>query len=343
MAIYCVPMFTALSRNAPDPASSVTPTQRWQRFLLQMIRAMTNRIQAVPRPKAIRWSVALGDLACVADRRHREIAHKNLRFIYGDRLTETARRDLVRDVFRHFAFVGVEFLRGPLIRSRTDMDELIVSVGGWDDHVAPYIRQGRGVVIATGHFGNWEFLGRYIVAQGLPLTVVARSPEYPAFAAWAKQMRESAGFSVAAKGESAKKLLSVLKRGDALGLLSDQNSGDLFLPFLGVPAGTPAGAATLAARTNSVLVPCWCWRDKEGGDKYRIAFEPEVPNYDGGDKNADVARSMAEINERLGTMVDAHPAQWLWLHDRWKSVFDEHNRQRLPEGLNYAELRERYV
>ncbi len=236
----------------------------------------------------------------------------------------------------------IEFLRGPLLKTPDDLDPLILSVEGWDENVVPLLQEKRGVVICTAHFGNWEMLGRYIVSRGVPLTVVVRNPEDEEFSAWAKRMREGAGFSVAAKGESAKKLLTVLKRGDALGILPDQSSGDVFVPFFGIPTGTAAGPALLAGRTNAGIVPCWCFCDPAQGYRYRLVFESTIPVPDTGDKQADLATVMTQVNKRLETRIRKTPEQWLWLHDRWKATFETHNRERLPPHTDIQALWERF-
>jgi KDO2-lipid IV(A) lauroyltransferase len=326
----------------PPNTGTRKQTRTWQRLLLSLIPHIERRVQTISREKALSYGRSLGDLAFRFAKRARNTAFKNLRFVYGDALTEADRERLVRGVFRHFCMMAVEFLRGPLLKTREDLDALVVSVEGWEENVEPALREKRGVVICTAHFGNWEMLGRYIVSRGVPLTVVVRNPEDEEFSAWAKRMREGAGFTVAAKGESAKRLLTVLKRGEALGILPDQSSGDVFVPFFGVPTGTAAGPALLAGRTNAVIVPCWCFADPERGYRYRLVFERPVPIPETEDKQADLATVMSEVNVRLEARIRKTPEQWLWLHDRWKATFEKHNRDRLPKGLDLSTLWERF-
>ncbi|MBC7805221.1 MAG: lysophospholipid acyltransferase family protein [Akkermansiaceae bacterium] len=327
-----------LPAESPDKSR----TKTWQRFLLNLIPFIERRVQTVPRSKAVGYGRVLGDLAFRFAKKARNTAFKNLRFVYGDTLTEAERNRIVRDVFRHFCIMAVDFLRGPLLKNPDDLNALILSVEGWDENIEPLLREKRGVVICTAHFGNWEMLGRYIVSRGVPLTVVVRNPEDESFSAWAKRMREGAGFTVSAKGESAKRLLTVLKRGEALGILPDQSSGDVFVPFFGIPTGTATGPALLAGRSNAGLIPCWCFADPEHGYRYRIIFEPLIPMSETGDKQGDLASVMTEVNARLEARIRKTPEQWLWLHDRWKGTFEQHNRERLPEGLELSTLRERF-
>ncbi|MBC8141546.1 MAG: lysophospholipid acyltransferase family protein [Armatimonadetes bacterium] len=323
-------------------------SRHFQKLILAMIPFVERRVQKMPRLAALEYGAKFGELGYRFANKARETAYKNLRFVYGDALTQADRERIVRGVFRHFGRMGAEFLRGPLIKTAADFTDLVESVEGWDEHIAPLQEAdgtilGRGLVFCTGHIGNWELLGRYMVSRGIPLTVVARDPEDPGFAAWAKRMRQGAGFGVSAKGESAKKLISALRRGEAVALLHDQSSGDVFIPFFGVPAGTAWGPALLAHRTNALVITCAGITDPAKDYRYRFTFDAPLAIPNTGDKEADYTILMTQANERLEARIRQHPEQWLWLHDRWKATFQKHNRERLPEGLDLAALWERFV
>jgi KDO2-lipid IV(A) lauroyltransferase len=167
--------------------------------------------------------------------------------------------------------------------------------------------------------------------------VVAREPEDPLFGAYVRRMRESAGFAVLGKGSSARELLAVLRRGEMISLLPDQNSGDLFVPFFGVPVGTVAGPASLALHTGATLLPCYCVRRPD--DTYEVLFFSPIPSVPMGDRQADLVRITGEVNRVLEQAVRRYPDQWLWLHNRWRSAFEEKNRARWPEGFDYEAAR----
>ncbi len=312
-------------------------TMRWQRLLLRVIETSEQRVQRMSRAEAMRFGVGLGRLAMAAARRPRRIAQSNLALAFGDTLSYADRQALVQRVFQHFGKTAVDFLRGPLLQTREDLDALFASVEGWEEHAAEAVRAGRPVIFCGAHLGNWELQGRWIAAQGVPLTVVARTPEDPHFGQWVQRMREGAGLSVASKGDSARRLLSLLKRGEALGVLPDQNSGDLFVPFFGTPCGTVAGPALFALRTEALLVCCYCFREPD--DRYRLVFYPPIPAHPGvggATQEEDVFHIMAAVNRQLEAAIREYPDQWLWLHHRWKAAFEEKNRARWPEGFSFG-------
>jgi Lauroyl/myristoyl acyltransferase len=321
------PEVGGIDRASTGKAQSGGPaagTVLWQRLVLALMRGAGSALSRISRPASVRFGTRLGGLAFRLARRQRQRADANLRLAYGETLSAPERLRLARGVFEHFGRSVVEFLRGPLLSAETLAG--LVEVDGWE-HVEQALAEKRGVVLVTAHLGNWEVLGRWLATvKGLPLTVVAREPENPSFARYVRGLRENAGFRVLNKGASARELLRVLKRGDAICLLPDQNSGDVFVPFFGVPAGTVAGPASLALHTGAALIPLFCFQTTQGD--FRIVCRPPQPVEASGDHEADVRRIMSGVNAELELAVRSHPEQWLWLHDRWKSSFETKNRGR---------------
>lgn len=296
----------------------------WQRLVLAAMLVVSRRVRALSRPAALRFGTRLGNTAYRVAGSKRKRALKNLRLAYGDTLDDAQRDKLVREVFQHFGRCIVDFLHVPSI-PLNEFSRLVTSEG-WE-HVEKGMAHGKGIVLVTAHIGNWEVLGRWLAQmQELPLTVVAREPPDEAFATYVRQIREGSGFTVLNKGQSARDLLRVLRRQEAICLLPDQNSGDVFAPFFGIPAGTVAGPASLAFHTGAPLVPIYCLQMPDGS--YHVFCLPPIDTHSSGNKEADTVRVMTEVNRTLEEVVRRYPSQWLWLHNRWKSAFDEHNRER---------------
>lgn len=286
----------------------------------------------------MRLGERLGRWAHGAARRHRKKALRNLHLVHGAAMPLREREDLVRRVFVHFGKMLVDFLRMPAL-SAAEQEALVSRCEGFE-RVEAALAAKRGVVLLTAHLGNWEFLGRWLAARGIPLTAVARAPEDPAFGGYVRRMRENAGYAVLDKGESARGLVAALRRGEMIILLPDQNSGDVFAPFFGVPVGTVAGPASLALRTGAAIIPGYCLREPD--DTYRMLFLPPLDTHSTGDANADVVRVMTEANRALEEVIRLYPDQWLWLHNRWKSSFEAQHRARWPEGFDYPTLERRW-
>ncbi|MDX1931172.1 MAG: lysophospholipid acyltransferase family protein [Capsulimonadales bacterium] len=316
-------------------------TRRWQRFVVAALRVLSGRLQRMPRSTAMLWGRRLGEFAHFTTRtlvrRTQRYAHRNLCLTeFPHENASTAERDgFIRRVYIQFAKSGVDFLRGPAL-NRAELDR-IVRADGWQ-YAEEARKAGKGTIFITAHLGNWEMLGRWLAAHGIDLTVVAREPEEPAFAEFIHELRLNAGFKVAYRGDSARELLRLLKANRAIGLLPDQNSGDVFVPFFGVPAGTAVGPAALALHTGAALIPSYCVRLPD--DTYRLLLLPPIDTRSTGNREADQLRITTEVNRVLETVIRDYPDQWLWLHNRWKSAFEEGNRTRAwPNGRDEAAVR----
>jgi KDO2-lipid IV(A) lauroyltransferase len=279
----------------------------------------TRPLQACSSVAAQRFGTRLGTLGYHLAVRQRKRSCANLHLAYGDTLDAPARAALTRRVFQHFGRGIVDFLRAPTLTEETLRRQ--VTCEGWE-YVEAARASGKGVLFCTGHIGNWEILGRWLAnAQHLPLTVVAKDPKNPAFARYIRAMREGAGFAVLSKGESARTLLKTLKRGEAICLLADQSSADVFTPFFGIPTGTVAGPATLALHAGVALVPIFCVQKPEGDFLIRCLPALSVP--ESKDHSERVHGLTSAMNRAFETVIREYPEQWLWLHNRWKASFDE--------------------
>ncbi len=222
---------------------------------------------------------------------------------------------MARAVFRHFGVVGAEFLKLP--RLADPVIESLSIIHG-EEHLKSALAMGYGVLLITGHFGNWEFMSRWLALHGYPLNVVARDARDPVATKLLQDTRGSNGANVLYRGNSARAVLQCLKKREIVGILPDQNAADVFVPFLGVRTGTVDGPAIIHLKTRAPLLFAWCVRRDDG--KFEITFDSPVAIESTGDKEADVIAVMTEINARLSSWIRRYPTQWLWLHNRWKAT-----------------------
>jgi KDO2-lipid IV(A) lauroyltransferase len=276
--------------------------------------------------------------------RYRRVALKNIDLIYGAETTRSERRRMASDVFRHFGQVAFEFVKTPQL-SRADLDR-ITRVEGVEN-LDEALRPGKGVLLITGHFGNWELMARWLTTHGYKLNVVARRANDPEAEKLLTGTRSENGAQVFSRGNSARSILQALKRNEIVALLPDQNAADVFVPFFGKPTGTVDGPAVIHLRTGAALLFSWSIRMPD--NRYAITFEPPVVVPASGDQTADVLGVMALVNARLEAQVRQHPTQWLWLHDRWKAspgvfpgAMEEARRMRLPYNKIKREAGERH-
>ncbi len=307
------------------------------------LRLVVGPVRMMPLPVARAFGRGLGGVLFHSLGRYRRVALKNLALIYGD-LPEAERARMARAVFRHFGEMAAEFVKLPQLDR--DAIERLTRVEG-EENLCRAFEAGKGVLLITGHFGNWEFLGRLLSTHGYPLNVVARDARDPAATKFLADTREGNGAQVLYRGSSARAVLQCLKKNQIVALLPDQNAADVVVPFLGQPTGTVDGPAVLHLRTGAPLLFSWCARTPD--DRFQITFEPPEVVTPTGDHAADIARVMTLINARLEAQIRRSPTQWLWLHDRWKAspgVFPDGEEQarilKMPHNKYHQEMRDRH-
>ncbi|HEX7937571.1 MAG TPA: hypothetical protein VF483_01195, partial [Gemmatimonadaceae bacterium] len=125
--------------------------------------------------------------------------------------------------------------------SREEILGLFDACNSWDV-IEKGIGQRKGVVLVTGHLGNWELAGAYMAARGADLEAVARRQENPLFDAYLTRTRERLGIKVIYDGDAVRRVPRALRRGATVAFVIDQGAAGLastWVPFFGRQAKTP--------------------------------------------------------------------------------------------------------
>jgi Kdo2-lipid IVA lauroyltransferase/acyltransferase len=237
----------------------------------------------------------------------RRRAEANLALVWPDR-TPAERRRIIRATGAQFFRLGLEYARLDRLAR-----ELAIEVEG-GDHLAAARAAGRGAVLATAHYGNWEAVRLAAHRLGCETGIIYRPLNNRYLDRFALRLLACAGRPVLQKGrQGMRQLVAHVSRGGFVMILVDQrNTGTPFIDFLGRPAETATAAAELAVRTGAALIPVRATRNVEAR-RFDVSFEAPVT---GGDPRA----MMAEVNRRIGAWIEAAPEQWCWFHRRWRTT-----------------------
>ncbi|MEJ5298569.1 MAG: lysophospholipid acyltransferase family protein [Armatimonadota bacterium] len=251
-----------------------------------------------------------------ASRRYREVALRNLQSVFGAERSAAEIRDLARSVFEHFGRVALEFFWLQRVRPER-LKELVEFPEELQDSLREVMNRGRGAILITAHFGNWELLGRVMAARGYPLSVVARDSDDPTQAGFVNSIRAQGGLGIISRGEPVGRMLEVLRRNEFLAILPDQNTirDPLFVPFFGRLASVAPGVALLAIRSGSPILPGFATRTAAG---WRVDSYPEVPVPQSGPLKDRILEVSAAYTAIIEQHIRRYPEQWLWFHDRWR-------------------------
>jgi KDO2-lipid IV(A) lauroyltransferase len=242
------------------------------------------------------------------------IARQNLQAAFGDRYTPAQYKAIAAEATRGLCRTMIELFK--LAYLTPEQVARMVRMEGLE-YVEAGLAQGHGVIIITAHFGNWELLGAALGDAGLPGSVIARDSAENFTARRINHSRETHGMQVLTQ-EDLRGMLRTLQANHILGILPDQHAafGGIIVDFLGRPAATAVGPATLALRTGCAVIPGFSYRQPDG--TYRLRFFPPLELVRTGDREHDVRENTLLFNQVIGEQIREHPEQWLWLHRRWK-------------------------
>ncbi len=251
----------------------------------------------------------------------RRVVLSNLRRVFGATVPEEEIRRLAQAHYAHLARVLVEFLRFPWLSGV--QQAALVRV----DNIDAILRaraQGKGVLVLTGHFGNWE------VAT---LAGIANFPQYRGQLHFVRRRLQPrwldhlvtrrfrrAGFGVLPKKGALDAILDRLAGGDTVVFILDQHAGGrdgVDVEFFGHPAGTFRSLALIALSTGAPVVPAATWREADG--RHVLRFEDALPLIECDDPGEAIRANTRAYNVALERLVLRHPEQWFWVHRRWKT------------------------
>ena len=260
----------------------------------------------------LRFGSAIGRLAYLFGFRRR-VALDGLRRAFPE-LSERDRRRLARDAYGQ---LGKSLAEIALVRGLPDSDlEDLVKYRGWERFEAARA-QGRGVVVAVSHFGNWELLARASARRGVKLTAITRRLRGAASRRLLAARREGGLRELPDKG-STQGALALLRRGETLAVVVDQNMRPrrgIFVEFFGEQACTTPAAAVLALRSGAPLLAAFPVRQPDGTHLVEV-HGPFTTDLRG---HAAVVALTQALTRAVEGAVRAHPDHWFWVHRRWKT------------------------
>jgi KDO2-lipid IV(A) lauroyltransferase len=252
-------------------------------------------------------------------RRHRERAMDNLRPALGDRYTEAELRRIARRSFEHFAQLYlVELAMAPRL----------VNPWSWSRYVelhelGPALRvllQGRGAIMVTPHFGNYELLGYTIARLGLPLVAVMRPLDNPLINEHLLTARAAGGLTLLYKKGASAAATDVLAGGGALCFIADQDAGrkGIFADFFGRQASWYKSIGLLAMQYRVPIIVGSAARTRRGFH-YRIDVERIIEPAEWEPQPQPLQWVTDAFAKGLEEAIRRHPEQYLWVHRRWKT------------------------
>lgn len=289
------------------------PIQR--RVIYLLFQGLRLIIQSVPLQAARAFGRGVGRLAYLFLGSQKTLILNHLESAFGPQLDAKQRRGVARRLFLNLGQNGMEWLQLP----RWSVQQLQQRVHGEGiDNLRQALALGRGAIIVSGHFGNWELMPLYLRSLGFEGEILARPLRYPEYEAFLVNMRKRFGMNTLLRG-SLREAAKLLKDKKIIGMLPDQDTDSLdgiFINFLGRPAYTPVGPAALSVLTGAPIVPVFNVRE---GSRFRLFVEQPILPPEGTDRLKAIEQLTQAWSDVLAAYITRYPDHWVWMHRRWKT------------------------
>jgi len=275
-------------------------------------------IGCFPIEMNLRTARLMGRVWWAAMKRHRDRALDNLRPALGQSCDQRRLVQIAQRSFEHFAQIYlVELVMTPRLVSEWSWAKAVEL-----DRLGPALRElllGRGAILLTGHFGNYELLGYTICRLGIPLTAVMRPVDNPLINRYLERSRRAGGLSLLYKRGVSKVAGEVLDRGQPLCFIADQDAGQkgLFVEFFGRKASTYKSIGLLAIQKRVPIIVGHAVRTRPGFH-YRIAVQRIIYPSEWEQRDDPLLWITQAFSSALEDAIRRWPEQYLWVHRRWK-------------------------
>lgn len=289
-------------------------------------------LQALPLTWVARLGRAIGAVAYCLDARHRRVALDNLTMCFGGEKSAPEIRAIARENFRRLG----ENFAGAIKTFALTPEQMRphLNVRGAEKILAHQDQAGaQSRVVAIGHFGNFELYARFNeFVPGFQCATTYRSLRQPALDRLMQSLRAHSRCRFFERRTEADALKTAIVDSDLLlGLLADQHAGGggVRLPFLGHECGTSTAAAVFALRYHCPLYTAICYRT--GLARWEIEVGDEIPTFVTGVPRS-IEAVMGDVNRAFEIAVRRDPANWFWVHKRWKLLTQEKQKAKPESG-----------
>ncbi|HET6765140.1 MAG TPA: lysophospholipid acyltransferase family protein [Longimicrobiaceae bacterium] len=281
-----------------------------------LVRTMERTLSALPERAADRVGGGLGAVVGSPLRLRRGVVEENLRLAYPDATPEWIART-TDGCYAHLGREATAMMRLSKLDPQAVIDRTVPH--GWDE-LDEALGEGKGVILVTGHYGNWEIAAATVASRGVPIGAIVRRQGNRLVDARLNALRKRLGVETIYQSEAPSRVPRLLRRNGVVGIVGDQDArrSGVFVPFFGRPASTHRGPALFALKLGAAVFSCVARRQPGADVRYDVMGE-RVPVVRTGDLEADVHALTAELARRLEAQVRVAPEQYFWFHRRWKT------------------------
>lgn len=272
----------------------------------------------VPLASLYAFSRFMGSVGYRFAGRHRRIAIESLTMAFGSRKSKAEIEDIARECFKTMASSAVEFF---MFMRHPERVKKFVTIEGLE-HLDEALKDGRGVVALSAHFGSFPLLLTRLALGGYKIHSLLRHMRDPGLDKFFEKKRDRMGVGsiyTQPRTTCVNQSLKSLRANEIIFVQLDQNfgTGGVFVDFFGAKAATATGPIVFSLRTGAPIVPMFIHR--VDGPRHRIVIFPAIRLKTEGDKERIMLDAVQDFTTLIEEYIRRYPHEWGWIHKRWKA------------------------
>lgn len=282
------------------------------------LRLVSMALHCFPVDLNLQTAKLIGTILHRVDRRHRERAMGNLRRSFPD-MSERQRDEMACRSMQALVMLGVELLFTTRL-IRLDTWARYCELENFHDTLGLLLKRNQGIIMLTGHYGNWEILGYVLATIGFETVSIARPLDNRFINKWVMEVREKQGQRIIAKTGATAEVTEALDQHGVVGFIADQNAGSkgIFVDFFGRLASTYKSIGLLAMQYEVPVVIGYARRIQDRF-RFKIGVQDVIYPADWKQQDNPLHYITQRYTKAIEDSVRADPGQYLWTHRRWKT------------------------
>ena len=292
-----------------------------QRVGFYIFLTVEKLLMLLPQKTRRSFFYMLADFARLVSKRYGKVVEQNLRFVFGDSISQEEIEETKRYSFRQLL---VNFQHTMESRYYTP-EEITQNITFENLEVVKKAQeQNRPIIFVTAHYGAWELAGRALSYKIQPILIIYKKMKNKYFEKYLLESREKWKMTYAERHGATRAMMKTMRKGGAMAVLIDTNvkkSEAVKVEFLGKKISQIKTTAYFARKYDAALIPALI--HTEDNEKYTIKFYDEIIPPKTDDEEKDLQVSMQMQTDWLSEEIKKAPKPWFWLHRRFKEDYPE--------------------
>jgi KDO2-lipid IV(A) lauroyltransferase len=287
--------------------------------MILLVNFLSKFLQSIPEKFAFWLGICFANFLYLLLKlsKYRNFISDNIKTAFGEKFKKREIENIARGHLQNLVKSLIEFIRFPLLNAQNIEEK--VEVKGLENFEGA-LSKGKGIILLTAHFGNWELLGATLSLKGYPLNALAQKQSNSLIENLFTELRQSKGTKVLSRWDNLRVILKLLKENEIIVILADQHGEfkNVFAQFFGKRVSVPGGPAGFALKSGAEIIPAFIVRQQN--DRHQIVIEKPLEVVRTGDKRRDLEENSQKVINVIEKYIRKFPDHWLWSYNRWDKL-----------------------